>query len=47
MQFQNPPLNFEQAKHCGLTAIYLLLHEIVYEKQFNFYQEVKQEIEKL
>jgi hypothetical protein len=54
MQLQNPPLKFEQAKHCALIAVYLRLQgdfisiiENGGEDILEYYIEVKKEIEKL
>jgi hypothetical protein len=46
MQFQQPPLMFEQAKHCALIAIDEIYEECVLERDW-YWEKVKQEIEKL
>ena len=40
-------IDFELAKQCALIAVDELINEAVYEKQYNYWQEVKQEIERL
>jgi hypothetical protein len=54
MQFQNPPLNFEQAKQCALIAVDEILDDDMYgmeeehfENRIDYWEQVKQEIEKL
>lgn len=50
MQFQNEPLMFEQAKKCALVAVDEILKigsVIVDYNTYDYWQEVKQEIERL
>ena len=47
MQFQKNPLTFEQAKHCALIAVDELILDAYNNYYHNYWQEVKQEIEKL
>jgi hypothetical protein len=48
MQFQQPPLMFDQAKHCALIAVDEVLDAHLFDlDERAYYQEVKQEIEKL
>jgi hypothetical protein len=53
MQFQQPPLMFEQAKYCALIAVDEIIDSIVIidltaaENQFTYWEQVKKEIEKL
>jgi hypothetical protein len=46
MQFQQPPLMFEQAKHCALIALDEIYEECLIERDW-YWEKVKQEIEKL
>jgi len=46
MQFQQPPLMFEQAKYCALIAVDEILEECVLERDW-YWEEVKKEIQKL
>ena len=53
MQFQSHPLMFEQAKRCALISVDEILFVLEFnldfkmEKSIKYWQEVKQEIEKL
>ena len=50
MQFQKEPLMFEQAKQCALIVVDELIYshsQDTTDNQYYFWQEVKQEIEKL
>jgi|APIni6443716594_1056825.scaffolds.fasta_scaffold3559661_2 hypothetical protein len=50
MQFQKEPLMFEQAKQCAIIAVDEILAVVLdspYANIIKYYQEVKQEIEKL
>jgi hypothetical protein len=53
MQFQQPPLMFDQAKYCALIAVDEIINSIVIidltaaENQFTYWEQVKIEIEKL
>jgi hypothetical protein len=49
MQFQQPPLMFDQAKHCALIAVnelFLATDDFDLDTK-EYWQDVKQEIEKL
>jgi len=46
MQFQQPPLMFDQAKYCALIAVDEIYEECVIERDW-YWEKVKQEIEKL
>ncbi len=51
MQYQEKPLSFEQAKKCSLISVIQILDVIKndtdYQNVYNFFLEVKSEIEKL
>jgi len=54
MQFQQVPITFEQAKHCSLVAIELIINNIAdllggieYHQELNHWEEIKTEIENL